>query len=645
MSAATQSEHTFEAEINDLMSLMINTLYTNKACFVRELISNASDAIDKDRQVRMSGGKDMKKEYKIQIIPNKSERTLIFRDNGIGMDREELVMNLGTIAKSGTKEFLKKLRESSPEAGQNLIGQFGVGFYSAFLVADKVTVYTNKNDVRTKWSSEANGKFVIEDCGACPDSGTEVHLDIKEADINVLEENVLKQLIQQYSGYVGYPIELEVTSEKEVGEIKELVTEFQLVNTDKPLWQRSPSEVTDEEYNTFYKNFTGDNQEPLAKKHFHVEGDVDAKCLMFISKVAPANLFEMNRDILRNVVLFSKGVFVTSESTVLSPGWMIFASCIVDCYDVPLNVGREFLQDAKVTEVIRKTISKRALKMVRELNEEDMQSFHESYSKCLKLGILNGANDKDELLQIMRFVSSTEDKLISLEDYCGKMAEGQESIYFCCGTSIAAMRNSVMINQFKENGFDVILLDDTIDDNLMNSIEYNFKDKKFKCVNIMSELVNNPWEKESFKADPEYEKFCEELQKLLGEEIIKVTQTNVGRHPVLVKVPDKGLTGHQETVMSTQTMGLSMQTKMRGKKVVHININNDIIQKMNLKFKEKGELEDMDKGLFMTLYNTALINGGYILPDPYRYTEEIFNLIQGALSGAPGTAATAADSN
>ena len=202
MSAATQSEHTFEAEINDLMSLMINTLYTNKACFVRELISNASDAIDKDRQVRMSGGKDMKKEYKIQIIPNKSERTLIFRDNGIGMDREELVMNLGTIAKSGTKEFLKKLRESSPEAGQNLIGQFGVGFYSAFLVADKVTVYTNKNDVRTKWSSEANGKFVIEDCGACPDSGTEVHLDIKEADINVLDENVLKQLIQQYSGYV-----------------------------------------------------------------------------------------------------------------------------------------------------------------------------------------------------------------------------------------------------------------------------------------------------------------------------------------------------------------------------------------------------------------------------------------------------------
>lgn len=640
MSAATQSEHTFEAEINDLMSLMINTLYTNKACFVRELISNASDAIDKDRQVRMSGGKDMKKEYKIQIIPNKSERTLIFRDNGIGMDREELVMNLGTIAKSGTKEFLKKLRESSsPEAGQNLIGQFGVGFYSAFLVADKVTVYTNKNDVRTKWSSEANGKFVIEDCGACPDSGTEVHLDIKEADINVLDENVLKQLIQQYSGYVGYPIELEVTSEKEVGEIKELVTEFQLVNTDKPLWQRSPSEVTDEEYNTFYKNFTGDNQEPLAKKHFHVEGDVDAKCLMFISKVAPANLFEMNRDILRNVVLFSKGVFVTSESTVLSPGWMIFASCIVDCYDVPLNVGREFLQDAKVTEVIRKTISKRALKMVRELNEEDMQSFHESYSKCLKLGILNGANDKDELLQLMRFASSTEDKLISFEDYCGKMAEGQESIYFCCGTSIAAMRNSAMINQFKEHGIDVILLDDTIDDNLMNSIEYKFKDKEFKCVNIMSELVNNPWEKESFNADPEYEKFCEELQTLLGEEIIKVTQTNVGKHPVLVKVPDKGLTGHQETVMSTQTTGLSMQTKMRGKKVVHININNDIIQKMNSKLKEKGELEDMDKGLFMTLYNTALINGGYILPDPYRYTEEIFSLIQGALSGAPSTAA------
>ena len=229
MSAATQSEHSFQAEINELMSLMINTLYTNKACFLRELISNASDAIDKDRQLRMSGGKEMKKEYKIQIIPNKSEHTLVFKDNGVGMDREELINNLGTIAKSGTKEFLKRMRESSAEAGKNLIGQFGVGFYSAFLVANKVIVFSNKDGKRTKWTSEANGKFTIEDCGTSSDSGTEVQLEVKASDLNVLEENVLKSLIKQYSGYVGYPIELEVTSEKEVGEIKELVTEFEMV--------------------------------------------------------------------------------------------------------------------------------------------------------------------------------------------------------------------------------------------------------------------------------------------------------------------------------------------------------------------------------------------------------------------------------
>jgi molecular chaperone HtpG len=639
MSGVAQSEHDFQAEINDLMSLMINTLYTNKACFVRELISNASDAIDKDRQLRMSAGKEMKKGYKIQVIPNKSERTLVFRDNGIGMTRDEVIQNLGTIAKSGTKEFLKKIRESSPEAGRNLIGQFGVGFYSSFLVADKVVVYTNKDDKRTMWSSEANGKFVIEDCGECSDSGTEVHLEIKEVDMNVLEENVLKQLIQQYSGYVGYPVELEVTMEKAVGEVKELVTEFQMVNTDKPLWQRSPSEVTDEEYNAFYKNFTGDSNDPLAKKHFHVEGDVDAKCLMFISKIAPANLFESNRDILRNVVLFSKGVFVTSESTVLSPGWMIFATCIVDCYDVPLNVGREFLQDAKITEVIRKTISKRALKMVSELNEEDTQTFHESYSKCLKIGILNRANEKDELLKVMRFVSSTDDKLISLEEYCGKMAEGQESIYFCCGTSIPAMKKSTLIKKFQDNGLSVILLDDTIDDNLMNSIEFKFEGKTLKCVNVMSELVNNPWEKESGESgesDPEYDKLCEVVQNFLGEEILKVTQTTKsGIHPVEIKVPDKGLTGHQETVMSAQTTGLSMQTKMRGKKVVNLNVKSGVIQILNSKVKEKGDFEDTDKALFMTLYNTALINGGYVLPDPYQYTDEIFSLIESVLSGKP----------
>ena len=635
MSAATQSEHSFQAEINELMSLMINTLYTNKACFLRELISNASDAIDKDRQLRMSGGKEMKKEYKIQIIPNKSEHTLVFKDNGVGMDREELINNLGTIAKSGTKEFLKRMRESSAEAGKNLIGQFGVGFYSAFLVANKVIVFSNKDGKRTKWTSEANGKFTIEDCGTSSDSGTEVQLEVKASDLNVLEENVLKSLIKQYSGYVGYPIELEVTSEKEVGEIKELVTEFEMVNTDKPLWQRSPNEVTDEEYNAFYKNFTGDSEDPLARKHFHVEGDVDAKCLMFISKVAPTNLFEINRDILRNVVLFSKGVFVTGESTVLSPGWMIFATCIVDCYDVPLNVGREFLQDSKSTELIRKTISKRALKMIGELSEDDAQLFHDSYSKCLKLGIVNNAAEKEDILKVMRFVSSTEDKLISLEQYCEKMAEGQDSIYFCCGTSIPAMKNSGLINQFKENGMSVILLDDTIDDNVMNSIEYTFKDTTFKCVNIMSELVHKPWEKEPAKADPEYEKLCELLQSMLGDEIVKVTQTDVGTHPVVIKVPDKGLTGHQETIISTQTTGLSLQTKMRGKKVVQVNVQNDIIRTLNSRVKEQGELKDIDKNLFFTLYNTALINGGYILPDPYHYTEEIFAIIHRALSAPP----------
>ena len=635
MSAAAQ-EHTFQAEINDLMNLMINTLYTNKACFLRELVSNASDAIDKDRQSRMSAGKDMKKEYKIQIIPNKAEHTLVIKDNGIGMDKDELIMNLGTIAKSGTRDFLKKMKEATPDAGRNLIGQFGVGFYSAFLVSDKVLVYSNKNDKRTMWSSEANGKFVIEECGNSSDTGTEVHLNIKEADMNVLNENALKSLIRQYSGYVGYPIELEVTAEKEVGEIKELVTEFELVNTDKPLWQKSPSEITDEDYNTFYKNFTGDSEPPLAKKHFHVEGDVDAKCLIFISKNAPVNLFEMNRDILRNVVLFSKGVFVTSESTVLSPGWMIFAQCIVDCYDVPLNVGREYLQEGKTAETIRKTLSKRALKMVSELNEEESAMFHNSYSKCLKLGVLNKAEETSELLKVMKFVSTSDDKLISLEQYCEQFGEGQEDIYYCCGTSIPAMKNSTQVKEFNDNGIHVILLDDTIDESVMSQIEYNYKEKKCKCVNIMSEVVKLPWKKEEFKSDPEFDKLGEELQKLLGDEILKVGQLNNAEgHPLVIKVPEKGVSGHQETVLSTQTTGLTVQTKMRGKKVVQMNTGHKIIQMVNMKLKDKGELEEIDIGVLSILYNTALINGGYILPDPYQYTNEVFGMVNTLLSPPP----------
>lgn len=627
MSASEHSEHAFKAEINELMSLMINTLYTNKACFLRELVSNASDAIDKDRQIRMRGGQDMKKEYKIQIIPNKSEHTLIIKDNGIGMDKEELMKNLGTIAKSGTKEFLKKIKDSAPDSGRNLIGQFGVGFYSAFLVADKVLVYSNKDGKRAMWSSEANGKFTIKDCGENSDTGTEVHLDIKDTDIGVLDENTLKSLIQQYSGYVGYPIELEVTTEKAVGDIKELITEFEKVNTHTPLWQKSPSEITDEEYNDFYTKFTGDSEAPLAKKHFHVEGDVDAKCLMFISKRAPGNLFEINRDILRNVVLFSKGVFVTSESTVLSSGWMIFATCIVDCYDVPLNVGREFLQEGKTAETIKKTISKRALKMVSELNEEDSQIFHDSYSKCLKLGIVNNSVDKNDILKVMKFVSTSSDKLISLEQYCDELGEGQEDIYYCCGTSIAAMKSSTHVKQFSDKGIHVILLDDTIDENVMGSIEYTYKDKKYTCVNIVSDIVKLPWEKEEFKPDSEFENLCEEFQKLFGDEIMKVRQMNTGTHPIVIRAPEKGLTGHQETILSTQTTGLSLQTKMRSKKVIQINISNEIVKSLNTKLKEKGEFEDSDKSLLLTLYNTALISGGYVLPNPYQFTEEVFGMI------------------
>lgn len=631
MSTSEQSEHDFKAEINELMSLMINTLYTNKACFLRELVSNASDAIDKDRQIRMRGGQDMKKEYKIQIIPNKSEHTLIIKDNGIGMDKEELMMNLGTIAKSGTKEFLKKIKDSAPDSGRNLIGQFGVGFYSAFLVADKVIVYSNKDGKRALWSSEANGKFTIKDCGESSDTGTEVHLEIKDTDIAVLDENTLKSLIQQYSGYVGYPIELEVTTEKAVGDIKELITEFEKVNTDTPLWQRSPSEITDEEYNDFYKKFTGDSEAPLAKKHFHVEGDVDAKCLMFISKRAPGNLFEVNRDILRNVVLFSKGVFVTSESTVLSSGWMIFATCIVDCYDVPLNVGREFLQEGKTAETIRKTISKRALKMVSEFNEEDSRTFHDSYSKCLKVGIVNNSVDKNDILKVMKFVSTSSDKLISLEQYCDELGEGQEDIYFCCGTSIDAMKYSAHVKQFSDKGIHVILLDDTIDESVMASIEYTYKDKKYTCVNIVSDIVKLPWEKEEFKPDSDFDKLCEEFQKIFGDEIMKVRQMNTGTHPIVIRVPEKGITGHQEMILSTQTTGLSLQTKMRSKKVIHINISNEIVKSLNTKLKEKGEFDDQDKALLVTLYNTALISGGYVLPNPYQFTEDVFGMVNALL--------------
>lgn len=628
-------EYVFQSEINELMNLIINTLYTNKAVFLRELISNSSDAIDKDRHILMSEGNNTKKEYKIQVIPNKSERTITIRDNGIGMNEEDLINNLGTIARSGTKNFIESIKDATKTG--NLIGQFGVGFYSAFLVSDKVEVYTRKDKKKYKWSSEANGKFTIEDCGDCDsETGTDVILNIKEAEIEVLEENVLKFLLHKHSGFINYPIELAVIKEKSNGdneEIKELVTEFEKMNNDTPIWHKSPAEVTKEEYNELYSSLTGDKQEPLVMKHFTIEGEVNFKCIIYIPKKAPVNLFDMNRDVLRNVKLFVKKVFVTDESFALSPEWMMFANCIVDCEDLPLNVSREFLQENKMTNLIRKNISKRVINMISEMNESDYNIFHNEFSKCLKLGIMNDKIDKTKLYKILKFNSSSKRSLISIDDYCENKKDDQEIIYYYCGTDIESMRLSSVVKEFNDNTIDVLLLDDTLDEYMIKGLqEYEYNEKKLKFQSIIAENTKYPWDKDEFKEKEEFVEFITAMKDFFGDNISKINQTNKSKNPLMITIPDEGFSGNLERIMKSQTLTTG---NIESKRILEVNVEHIIIRQMLKQFNEEDNkiLSNMTKNMLYLLYQTSLIYGGYIIDDPYKYCDEINSIISSGYTG------------
>lgn len=619
-----EEEHSFQAEINDLMNLMINTLYVNKSSFMRELISNASDAIDKDRQDRLSRDVTGKSDYRIQVSPNTESRTLTIRDNGIGMSKADLITNLGTIAKSGTKEFIKNLTSSS-ETKTNMIGNFGVGFYSSFMIANKVEVISSKDGLKNSWVSEADGKFTTKELGPSVDSGTEVRLHIKESECEILGQDVLRSLVQHHSSYISYPIEMQIEISDSSSDSE---TKFERINNETRLWQRSPTDISTKEYSEFYKQFTGDTHEPLAVKHFSIEGEVDFKCLMYISKAAPVNLFEINRDILRNVVLFSKGVFVTSESTVMSPPWMIYTTCIVDCENAPLNVGREFLKDKKTADIIRKTISKRALAMVSDLDTKDAEIFHLNYSKCLKYGVLHDSPDKDALLKVMKFVSSKCDGLISLEEYCKGMPEDQECILYCCGPDLIDMRHSDVVEHLAERGKAVILLDDTIDEALMSKLEYVYEGKRLSCMNINSEeFCIDGLKSEIQEVDDGFDVLSDKLKTLFGDEIVKVTQTDKGRNPICIRVPKKGISGFHESIIARQQHIPALQSKARSKKVLEINVKHPIMISLKEKITVDKDLDDAQKSLLGALYSTALLHGGYLMQGSIAYANNVFEMI------------------
>ena len=456
------TDYSFQAEINQLMSLIINSFYSNREIFLRELVSNASDAVDKHRHYVLTESKQTPvSDYHIRIIPDKDNKTLTIQDNGIGMTKQDIIDNLGTIARSGTRAFMEQMNKDNDKT--SLIGQFGVGFYSAYLVADNVKVFTSKEDEHHVWESKANGTFTIDTWNE-PDieHGCKIVLYLKDDQHEFLDENKIKTLIKKHNQFIIHPIEVYVTktvteevedtdteepkelkdtdteepkelkdtdteevtvedtedTPKKMKKIEKTVQEFEHVNKDKPIWTRAPEDVSEEEYKSFYKTISNDWDEHLAKKHFNVEGQLEYRSILYIPKRAPYDLFEKSADKKQNnIKLYVKKVFVTDESESLLPEWLSFVKGVVDSEDLPLNVSREFLQQNKVLKNIQKNLIKKSLEMISELSEENTQTFYKEFSKCLKLGAYHETNYRNKLMNLLRYHSSKSDTMITLKNY------------------------------------------------------------------------------------------------------------------------------------------------------------------------------------------------------------------------------------